>query len=186
MGEGRDGPSHSPLPKVVVWSEEESLKLNVNQGKEEYLPMVALPPTDESSRWADYISTKSLYRTPIGIIMPIDSDLLTALLFPESVYPNDKLGETPPHSVTAAEELIGLLSCPSCSPMELALATRLREAINHHEHIGDKVSLSLLEEITYTLKVYISKKHWICSNPEFIEKFETICNLLIWLLVNEG
>jgi hypothetical protein len=26
MGEGRDGPSHSPLPKVLVRSEEESLK----------------------------------------------------------------------------------------------------------------------------------------------------------------
>jgi len=49
MGEGRDGPSRSPLPKVLVRSEEESLKLNRSQVKEEYLQVVAIPVTDESS-----------------------------------------------------------------------------------------------------------------------------------------
>ena len=44
MGEGRDGSSHSPLPKVLGRSEEESLQLSMNHWKEEYLPMVALPP----------------------------------------------------------------------------------------------------------------------------------------------
>jgi len=149
----------------------------MNHWKEEYLPMVALPPADESSRWAAYLSTKPLYRTPIGIIMPIDSDLLTALLFPESIYPNDKPDETTPHSVRTAEELIGLLSCPSSSPIELALAATLRKATNHHKYIRDKESLSLLEEIVYKLKVYISKKHWICSDPEFIEKLASFSNL---------
>jgi len=33
MGEGGNGPSHCPLPKVVVRAEEESLKLNFNQEK---------------------------------------------------------------------------------------------------------------------------------------------------------
>jgi len=33
MGEGRDGPSHCPLPKLVVRSEEDSLKLNLSQEK---------------------------------------------------------------------------------------------------------------------------------------------------------
>jgi len=35
MGEGSDGSSHCPLPKVVVRSEEESLKLNINQLEED-------------------------------------------------------------------------------------------------------------------------------------------------------
>jgi len=43
MGEGRNGPSHCPLPKVLVQSEVESLKLNRSQLNEEYLPIVALP-----------------------------------------------------------------------------------------------------------------------------------------------
>ena len=34
MGEGRDGPSHCPLPKVLVRSEEESLKLTVNKNNQ--------------------------------------------------------------------------------------------------------------------------------------------------------
>ena len=34
-----------------------------------------------------------------------------------------------------------------------------------------------LEEIVYKLKVYISKKHWICSDPEFIEKLDSYSNL---------
>ena len=43
MGEGRDGPSHCPLPKVLVRSEEESLQLNITQSNKEYLPIVVLP-----------------------------------------------------------------------------------------------------------------------------------------------
>jgi len=38
MGEGRDGPSHCPLPKVLVRSEEEALKSTINQSNKEYLP----------------------------------------------------------------------------------------------------------------------------------------------------
>jgi len=38
-----------PLPKVLLWSEEKSLKLKMYQWKEDYLPIVALPVTDESS-----------------------------------------------------------------------------------------------------------------------------------------
>jgi len=33
MGEGGNGSSHCPLPKVLVRSEKESLKLNINQEK---------------------------------------------------------------------------------------------------------------------------------------------------------
>ena len=35
MGEGRDGLSHCPLPKVLVRSEEESLKLNVSKNNQQ-------------------------------------------------------------------------------------------------------------------------------------------------------
>jgi len=125
----------------------------MSQWTEEYLPTVALPVPDESSLRATYIIPRSLYRTPIGSIIPDSCDLLTAWLFPESVYPNDKAIEPTPISTpasTTAEELIGFLSCPSSSPMELALATKLREATNNHEHIGGKVSLSLLEELTFS------------------------------------
>ena len=55
MGEGRDGPSHSPLPKVLVRSEEEALKLTINRMKEEYLPVEALPVSDESPPRAIFI-----------------------------------------------------------------------------------------------------------------------------------
>jgi len=128
--EGRNGTSHCPLPKVVVWSEEESLKLSINQWHEEYLPMVSLPVPDESSSRATFIFPRSFYRTPIEIIIPDKCDLLTAWLFPESVYPKNKAIEPTPISTPASntdEELIGLLSCSSSSPMELALAAILRE-----------------------------------------------------------
>jgi len=82
MGEGGNVPFHCPLPKMLVLSEEESLKLNINQRKEN---SVALPVPDKSSQWATYICNKSLYLTPIGIIIPDDCDLLTVLLFPDSV-----------------------------------------------------------------------------------------------------
>ena len=155
MGEGRDGPSHCPLPKVVVWSEEESLKLNVNQWKEDY---VALPVPDESSLWTNYISSKSLYLTPIGII-PDDCDLLTALLFPDSVYPKDKAIETTiiSNPISAiAEELIGSLSCLSCSPMEMALAAKLLEAKNNHDNIRSKESLYCGSSRVVAVKIQIS------------------------------
>jgi len=121
----------------------------MNQWKEDYLPTVALPASDESSLRATYISPKSLYRTPIRSIIPDYCDLLTALLFPESVYPKDKAIETTLISnliSATAEELIGFLSCPSRSPMELALAAILLKAENNHKHIRSKVGLSLLEE----------------------------------------
>jgi len=35
MGEGIDGPSHCPLSKVLVRSEEESLKLNVSKNNQQ-------------------------------------------------------------------------------------------------------------------------------------------------------
>jgi len=41
MGEGENGPSYCPLSKVLVRSEEESLKLTTSRLKEEYLPVVA-------------------------------------------------------------------------------------------------------------------------------------------------
>jgi len=102
-----------------------------------------------------------------------------AWLFPESVYPNDNSNEPTPNPVsTTAEELIGGLSSPSSSPMELALAAILREAKNNHDNIRNKVSLSLLEELTYKLKSYICKKSWICSDPEFIVALYSYSNLV--------
>ena len=35
MGERKDGPSHCPLPKVLVRSEEETLKLNVSKNNQQ-------------------------------------------------------------------------------------------------------------------------------------------------------
>jgi len=138
---------------------------------------VALPVPDESSLWANYISRKSLYLTPIWII-PDDCDLLTALLFPDSVYLKDKAIETTIISIsnpisTIAEELIGSLSCLSCSPMEMALAAILLEAKNNHDNIRSKESLSLLGELTYKLKAYPCKKRWIGSDPEFILELDS-------------
>jgi len=84
MVEGGNGPSHRPLPKVLLRSKEESLKLNMRQWIEDYLPIVALPVSDESSLRATYVVTKSLYRAPIEII-PDDCELLTVWLFSDLV-----------------------------------------------------------------------------------------------------
>jgi len=86
MGEGRDGPSNSPLPKVLVRSEEESLKFTTNQLKEEYLSVS--PSVTRTSQRATFILPRALHLTPIGTIVPEDCDLLTASLFPESVCPD--------------------------------------------------------------------------------------------------
>jgi len=101
----------------------------------------------------------------------VDCDLLTACLFPESVYPDHHETEPTPvssSSSTTAEELIGCLSCSSSSPMELTLAALLLEAKNNDDNVRTRESLSLLEELRYKLKAYISKKCWICTDPEFI------------------
>jgi len=87
----------------------------MNQWNEDYHSIVALPIPDEFSLRTTYISTKFPFLTPIGIIIPDDCDLLTAWLFPESVYPNDKAIEPTPISnpvKTTAEELIDFLSSP--------------------------------------------------------------------------
>jgi len=177
MGEGRDGPSHCPLPKVLVRSEEESLKLNRSQLTEEHLPVVALPVTDESSLSAIFIFPRARHLTPIGTIISEDCDLLTAWLFLESVYP-DQVTSVPVPASTTTEELIVLLSCSSSSPMELALATILLEAKKYDDSIRSTVSLSLLEELAYKLKAYICKKCWICSDPEFIVRLEAYSNMV--------
>jgi len=61
--------------------------------------------------------------------------------------------------------------------MELALAALLLEAKNNDDNIRTKESLSLLEELQYKLKAYISKKSWICTDPEFIAELEFYSNL---------
>ena len=115
-----------------------------NQLNEEYLqPVAALQVPDESSQ-QPIILTRALHLTPIGIIIPEECDLLTACLFPESVYPNHhEMEPTPvssPSSTTA--ELLELLSCSSSSPMELALAALLLEAKTNDDNIRTKESLS--------------------------------------------
>jgi len=87
MGEGGNGSSHRPLTKVLVRSEEESLKLNKSQLNEEYLPLVVLLFTDKSSLREIFIFPRALLHTLIGTIISENCDLLTACLFPESVYP---------------------------------------------------------------------------------------------------
>jgi len=149
MDEGGNGPSHCPLPKVLVRSEGESLELTTSQLTEEYLPVVAFPVPDESLLREVLILSRSLHLTPIGTIISEDCDLLTACLFPESVYPDQA---TEPTSVSApasttADELIGLLSSSSRSPMELALAAILLEANDRYGISRSKESLSLLEEL---------------------------------------
>ena len=61
--------------------------------------------------------------------------------------------------------------------MELALAALLLEAKTNDDNIRTKESLSLLEELQYKLKAYISKKCWICTDPEFIVELESYSRL---------
>jgi len=99
--------------------------------------------------------------------------------FPESVYPHQA---TEPTSISApastADELIGLLSSSSSSPMELALAAILLEAKNKYGNSRSNESLSLLEELQYKLKAYICKKRWICTDPAFIAGLESYSKLV--------
>ena len=138
---------------------------------------MAIHVTDDPSLSATFTIPRAIHLTPIGTIIPEDCDLLTARLFPESVYPDQATSISGPASTTA-DELIVLLSCSSSSPMELALATILLEAKNNDVNIRSTVSLSLLEELTYKLKAYICKKHWICSDPEFIVMLEAYRNMV--------
>ena len=75
-------------PEETIYTEasahESSTKIN-----EEYdLPIVTLPVIDSLCSY--YLSTKPLYLTPIGNTIPDGCNLLTALLFPDSVYPTNK------------------------------------------------------------------------------------------------
>jgi len=97
-----------PFPRCWYGQKKKSLKLTINQVKEEYLPVEALPVPDESPLKATFVFSRALHLTPIGTIIPEDCDLLTACLFPESVYPHQA---TEPTSVssqasTTTDELI--------------------------------------------------------------------------------
>jgi len=109
MGEGGNGPSHCPLPKVVVWSEEESLKLYRSQSNEEYLPIVA-PPED-----IPFESQKPNMKTNLRVPTKPKHKSSPSVLSPQELQ-------------TAYDELLITFSDPLTSVPELQLVN-LRRAM---------------------------------------------------------
>ena len=78
MGEGRDGPSHSPLPKVVVRSEEESLKLNLNQENLAMKPNIRVPLKPKASTEASHVFSPQELQIAYQELLVTFSDPLTS------------------------------------------------------------------------------------------------------------
>ena len=78
MGEGRDGPSHSPLPKVVVRSEEEALKLNPKQKNLDRKPNIRVPLKPKASTEASRVFTPQELQIAYQELLVTFSDPLTS------------------------------------------------------------------------------------------------------------
>jgi len=149
MGNGRNGPSHCPLPKVLLWSEDDPLKSNKSQLNEEYLPVVALPGN------IPFESQNANMKTNFRVsLKPKHKDSPPQVISPQELQ-------------TADMELLISYSDPLAGATELQLVEQLMVSYENNKVWMSADSIVELYNCIKTLVEYNEYKYNPLNDPAF-------------------